>query len=107
VKRGVAGLATTLLVSGGLSLAGLGLGAGAANAYTYGPFQWCPGQDMPNDPPRAATDLVWDMSVCHTYYIVGYKRGNVGDYIWADAGPPPPPAHNPRCLPGPGCAPWP
>jgi hypothetical protein len=34
VKLGIAGLATTLLVSGGLGLAALGLGAGAAQAYT-------------------------------------------------------------------------
>src|ERR1700756_1740697 len=69
MKRLIAGVATTVLVSGGLGLAGLGLGAGTAKAYTYGPFQWCPGQDMPNDPPRSDADLVWDMSVCHTYYF--------------------------------------
>jgi hypothetical protein len=39
----------------------------------------------------------WDMSVCHTYYGVGYKQGNIGDYVWdAPAGPPPPP---PQCPP--------
>src|ERR1700730_9470371 len=37
--------------------------------YTYGPFQWCSGQDLPNDPPRPDGELVWDMSVCHTYYF--------------------------------------
>jgi hypothetical protein len=36
--------ATTVLVSGGLGLAGLGLGAGIANAG--GAYQWCPGDDM-------------------------------------------------------------
>jgi hypothetical protein len=35
--------ATTVLVSGGLSLAGLGLGAGTANAG--GPYQWRPGDE--------------------------------------------------------------
>jgi len=38
----------------------------------------------------------WDMSVCHTYYGVWYKQGNVGDYVWdAAAGPPPPPPQSP------------
>jgi hypothetical protein len=36
-------MAMTALVSGGLGVASLGLGSGTANAYTYGPFQWCPG----------------------------------------------------------------
>ena len=47
--------AAAVLLSG-LGLVGLGPAAGIAQAYTYGPFQWCPGQAMPNDPPRAATD---------------------------------------------------
>jgi len=59
VKRGIAGLATTVLVSGGLGLAALAL-AGAAQA------QWCPG-DPPNWAPRFAT---WDWSVCHNYHYV-------------------------------------
>src|SRR5205085_6958772 len=58
------------LLSGGLGLAGLGLGAGTAQAVT-GPYQWCPGQPLP------ATGLVWDMNRCHTYYKVGYGQGNV------------------------------
>lgn len=57
------------LLSGGVAVAGLGLGAGTAQAYTYGPFQWCPGQDMPNDSPRPEGSLDWDMSVCHTYWF--------------------------------------
>jgi hypothetical protein len=40
MKRLIVGLATSVLVSGGLGLAGLG--AGTAQAYT-GPFRWCPG----------------------------------------------------------------
>ena len=39
----VSRLATTVLLSGGLCLAGLGLGAGIAHAE--GPYQWCPGDD--------------------------------------------------------------
>jgi hypothetical protein len=60
-------LATALVAA--TAAAGLWLGTGTAHAYVYGPFQWCPGQPMPNDPPRAPTDLVWDMNVCHTYYF--------------------------------------
>ena len=69
VKSRIVGLAMTVVVAGGVGLAVLGPVAGTAHAYTYGPFQWCPGQDMPNDPPRSDTELVWDMSVCHTYYM--------------------------------------
>jgi hypothetical protein len=36
------------LLSGGIAVAGLGLGSGTAKA-TAGPFTWCPGQSM--DPP--------------------------------------------------------
>jgi len=101
MKRGFGRLAATVLLPGGLALAVLGPGAGIAQAYKYGPFQWCPGQAMPNDPPRADSDLVWDMGVCHTYYF---------EY---DVRTPPPPANPPNvadqcpgaipfvnCLPG-------
>jgi len=100
MKRGIVGLATTLLVSGGMGLASLSLGAGTAQAYNYGPFQWCPGQDMPNDPPRSPSDLVWDMSVCHTYYFeYDVRTPNIPAHYWEGPNlfptpipPPPPPA---------------
>jgi hypothetical protein len=112
----VAGLTTAALVSGGL-----GLGAGTAQAYNYGPFQWCPGQDLPNDPPRPDGSLVWDMSVCHTYYFDYDIRdpGTPARYwegpnLFPTPIPPPPPPVNPpnisqqcpglipfvNCLPG-------
>lgn len=56
--------------------------------------KWCPGQPLPNDGTSAegVPHMVdWDMSVCHTYYNVGYQQGNVGDYVWDAAGGPPPP----------------
>lgn len=68
MKSPVTRIATTVAVSAGLGLAGIAVGPGTAQAYTYGPFQWCPGQPMPNDPPRPPDQLNWDMSVCHTYY---------------------------------------
>jgi hypothetical protein len=73
------------LLSGGVAVAGLGLAAGTAQAAPPA-HQWCPGQRMPDDganPDGTPHLFSWDMSVCHTYYVVGYKQGNVGDYIWA------------------------
>jgi hypothetical protein len=99
-------MAMTALVSGGLGVAALGLGSGTANAYTYGPFQWCPGQDLPNDPPRPEGSLVWDTSVCHTYWFDWDVRTNAPAQYWEGENlfptPIPPP---PRPLP-PDCPPW-
>jgi hypothetical protein len=96
IKLGIAGLATTLLVSGGLGLTGLGLAAGTAQAEPgfalspgpfpaapRGPYQWCPGDHLPT------TDVVWDMSVCHTWYWVDYGfQGNVGQFVYEGDSPP-------------------
>ncbi len=96
----IAGLTTAALMSGSL-----GLGAGTAQAYTYGPFQWCPGQDLPNDPPRPDGSLVWDMSVCHTYFFDYDIRdpGTPARYwegpnLFPTPIPPPPPPANPPNL---------
>jgi hypothetical protein len=56
MNRAITGLATAVVVSGGLGLASLGL-AGTARADT-----WCPGGYMFTGMPN------WDMSVCHAYY---------------------------------------
>ena len=108
MKRLIVGLATTVRVSGGLGLADLELAAGTAHAYTYGPFQWCPGQDLPNDPPRPDGSLNWDMSICHTYYF-DYDIRDPGTPARYWEGPnifptpiPPPP---PQPLPA-DCPPW-
>jgi hypothetical protein len=70
MKLGVAGLATTVLVSGGLGLAGLGLAAGAAQANPPGCGQydacWCPGQRMPGN-GNVVGD--WDSTACHDYHF--------------------------------------
>jgi hypothetical protein len=107
MKRGIVGLATTLLLSGSLGLAGVGLGAGTAQAYTYGPMQWCPGQPMPNDPPLPLGELNWDLGVCHTYYFDYDIRTKAPAHYWEGPNlfptpiPPPPPQP-----PAPGCPPW-
>jgi hypothetical protein len=65
MELGIARLALTVLVSGGLSVAGFGLAVGTAQAEP--PTQtWCPGQPMPQQDP--SHPLVWDMSVCHDWY---------------------------------------
>jgi hypothetical protein len=89
-------LAATVLVSGVLGLAGLGLAAGTAQAAPRGPYQWCPGQPLP------ATDVNWDMSVCHTWYRVdsGFQA-NVGSFVYEGDRPPANLGCAPiRCLPG-------
>ena len=110
MKLGVAGLATTLLVSGGLGLIGSGLAAGTAQAEpgfalsrgpfpeVRGPYQWCPGDPLPyNDP-----NVVWDMSVCHTWYAVNYGfQANRGQFVYEGDTPPPDLGCIPLlCLPG-------
>jgi hypothetical protein len=111
------GLAVTVLVSGGLGLAGLSAGtaraedwcspAAMANGVCYGPNQWCPGDSLFHLTQNHVTNPInWDMGVCHTYYYVPWGQGNVGQNIWEGANPPPPDTLSPpvparrRCLPG-------
>jgi hypothetical protein len=95
MKRLIVGLATTVLVSGGLGLASLEVAAGTAEAGV-GPYQWCPGQSLPqNQQPN------WDMNVCHTwYFIVPWRvQSNTGaPNVWNGDGGPPPDGTNP-CYP--------
>jgi hypothetical protein len=95
MRKLIVGLATTVLLWGGVAVAGLGLTAGTAQADDwYGPHRWCPGQSM-NHPAGPGTDAIWDMSVCHTWYAVGYAQGNVPltsgtpSDIWDGDNPPP------------------
>ncbi len=84
MKRTTAGLVTTVLVSAGLGLAGLGLAAGTANAYplctTYGACstQWCPGMRLPEP------DVQWDMSICHDWMPIPHEAEavQVGSHVW-------------------------
>jgi hypothetical protein len=110
LKRTIAGA----LLSGGVAIVGLGLAAGTAQAdpQSPGPFQWCPGQPLPGTPamPVAglnvtlpATHVVWNNSVCHTYWRTPAGRGNVpmndgpNSNFWD--GPNPPPYWEPMCPP--------
>lgn len=104
MNRLVVGLATTVLLLG--SVAGV-VGAGAAQAHPgpaplnawpgcpddhpEGPCHWCPG-----DPPVQTGNLrvnpvVWDSTVCHTYWYVRPGQGNVASNIFEGETPPPPP----------------
>lgn len=89
------------LLSGGMALAGLGLGSGAAQADNFTvPHDWCPGQPLP------MPDVRWDMGVCHHWYWVPVGgMGNVGQFVWEGDAPrrplgPPPCYGAPICLPG-------
>jgi hypothetical protein len=88
-KRVIVGLATTVLVSGGLGLAGLGAGTAYAEPGfidPVGPYHWCPG--------GKPLDVNWDQSICHTYWHVATGAGNVGgpgdshNNLWEGPNPP-------------------
>lgn len=79
-------LAMTVLMSGGMGLAGLGLSTGTAQALpqwhpcqsgTYGGcWEWCPGAPM-YAPHGPGTFVNWDMNVCHSFRT--FERGIVDD----------------------------
>jgi hypothetical protein len=119
MKRLVVGLATAVLLAG--SVAGV-VGPGTAQALPGGPVplnawpgcpednpsgpcHWCPG-----DPPVQTGNLrvypvVWDASICHTYWYVYSGQGNVAHNIWDGELPPPPPPPPPPGISFP-CQPW-
>lgn len=109
------------LMSVGITVAGTGCVTGTAEALTGGPVpeqawpgcpdanpsgpcRWCPG-----DPPVQTGNLrvnpvVWDDTVCHTYWYVYHGQGNVAQNIFEGEvpppPPPPPPGFNPPLPPG-------
>lgn len=100
---GITRLAATALAAGTLSVVGLSLGVGAAQADTKGPFQWCPGQSL-DAVGKWGGAPVWNMNVCHTYWktysnIGGNVpvRDGLATNIWEGDEPPPGPT-------GPTCA---
>ena len=70
-------------LAGGVAMAGLGLGAGVAQAYPMCTpngtcaTQWCPGRSLP------APDVKWDMTVCHDFLSNPYPGAvQVGSRTW-------------------------
>jgi hypothetical protein len=111
MRRLAVGLAATALLSGNV----VGLSADTAQAQPNpvplnswpgcpednpsGPCHWCPG-----DPPVQTGNLrvnpvVWDETVCHTYWYVYSGQGNVAQNIWEGEVPPPPPPPPPGFTP--------
>jgi hypothetical protein len=97
LKRIIAGA----LLSGGVAVAGLGLGAGTAQALPDGPYTWCPGQPRnahmpPGGQPGPASpgpSVEWDWNVCHSFWIVSWGEGNVDGpdrSLWDGDNPPAP-----------------
>jgi hypothetical protein len=114
MKRIVVGFATTVLVCGGVGLAGMGLGAGTAqaiddcspptkvNGLCYGPNHWCPGDSLLYLTQNHVHDPVtWDMTVCHTYWHVAPEEANQGQGIYEGPNPPPPIVPPPPLPPAP------
>jgi hypothetical protein len=114
ITRNLKKITTGALVSGAIAVSILGLAAGTAqaNPQSQGPFQWCPGQALPGTPAGSyppthvswpARHVVWNNSVCHTYWYTPDGRGNVPmddnpvSNIWD--GPDPPPYFQPVCAP--------
>ncbi|MDT5343363.1 MAG: hypothetical protein QOE52_2547 [Mycobacterium sp.] len=103
MRRMIVGLATTVLLWGGVAgVVGPGVAAarpgpvplnawpGCPEDHPAGPCHWCPG-DPPVQTGNLRVDPVrWDANVCHTYWYVG-GGGNVNRTIWEGDEPPPPP----------------
>jgi hypothetical protein len=95
VKRGIVGLTTAVLVSGGLGLTGVGL-AGTAQARPT----WCPGDPMPAVSPWPG----FDWSSCYDYTMQGGQYGlvDLGTGIFhpwdLDIPATPPPPNPPECI---------
>jgi hypothetical protein len=96
MKRLIVGLATIVVVSGGVGLAGLGLAGTAQAAPGPAPlshFTWCPGHPDPNDhSPAGPVSLMqqagWDLTVCHDYYYQN-RHGLYTDIVEGDIPAPP------------------
>jgi hypothetical protein len=95
--RVIAGLATTLAISGGLGLAGLTLGAGTSQAIPIGGDQWCPG-DYPLHPElmQQLAQQPGGLGVCQGWYF-----GPDGNAAGGDPGPGKPPNRYPLQAPAP------
>jgi hypothetical protein len=99
-------IATTVVLSGGLGLAGWGLGGGIAQAQPLAPFptyHWCPGDYW--DPGWGNN---WEGGSCHDDHHRDVDFDNHDRDYWGDDGPgrwgpppPPPPYWGPPAPPPP------
>jgi hypothetical protein len=78
------------LMSAGVAIAGLVLTPATAHAdgSAKGPLTWCPGQD-PASVGSGSYRPNWDWNVCHTYWWVYGRPGNVSNGVWEGELPPP------------------
>lgn len=65
-----------------------------------GPCRWCPGDPPVQTGNRVTNPVVWDETVCHTYWYVYSGQGNVAQNIFEGETPPPPPPPGPPPLIG-------
>jgi hypothetical protein len=112
MKRLIVGLATAVLLLGAVpgvvspgtaqAIPGgpvpLNAWPGCPEDSPSGPCRWCPG-----DPPVQTGNIrvypvVWDESICHTYWYVYSGQGNVAQDIFEGDAPPPPPPPPPPGL---------
>ena len=89
IAHAVRGLILAAAVPGLVAVAGLGLGAGTAQADAWGTHQLCPGQAL----PQADAPITWDMSVCHDWYYQSVRDGapsvyHVVEGVYANPCPP-------------------
>ncbi len=71
------------ILFGAVAGVGVVLSEGPAEANARGPYQWCPGQHLPEG------DVNWDMHSCHTWYRVddGFQA-NRGQFVYEGDSPP-------------------
>ncbi|MFN8071118.1 MAG: hypothetical protein U0R66_04825 [Mycobacterium sp.] len=65
-----------------------------------GPCRWCPGDPPVQTGNHVTNPVVWDETVCHTYWYVYFGQGNVAQNIFEGETPPPPPPPGPPPLIG-------
>jgi len=101
MMNGITRMATTVLVSAGVGLAGIGIASGIAMARpSFAPLTtWCPGQNRPAVAPWP--DFDW--SVCHHYEgsnqgIIDLDTGIVHPFPGLTPPGPPPPPNPPQCI---------
>ena len=109
-------LSMTAVAAVGLGLGALGVATGTAEArpvpvplgswpgcppdHPEGPCHWCPGDPPVQTGNHITNPVVWDESVCHTYWYGYFGQGNVAQNIFEGDTPPPPPPPPPPAIIG-------